>query len=111
MPNEPSAATPADAEALAERVAVLERTVADLLMLASAQSWVVEQLACNYLLLSHPDPEAFLDGLSHDDGRALRDTQGIPEPLLPPDRSRLWTMIGELTDRIRRRVRQGFRRP
>lgn len=86
---------------------------ADLLRLSirvSAHEWLIEQVTAN-LLVNHPDDaDAFLDAISHDDGRAFQREPEYTRPPIPPLQAALYEEISRIAEKIRVRVRQGRRR-
>ncbi len=81
----------------------------DLALRYSALEWIVEQMLAN-MLLNNPDADRFLDQLSANDGRAWTQTVEGVEDARPELAERLYEHIGQITEKVRRRVHQGVRR-
>ena len=94
---------------LENRLAEMEARLDFLTIRGSAHEWITEQLVANWLM-HQADPEAFLDAISANDGRAWTNTQGISERPIPPREQQLYEQIGHIVEKIRKRVRQGYRK-
>ena len=91
------------------RLAELEARMDFFAVRHSALEWITEQLVANWLM-HQADPDAFLDAISRNDGRTWNNTQGISERPIPPREQMLWEQIEHIVQKIRTRVRQGYRK-
>ena len=91
------------------RLAELEARMDFFAVRHSALEWITEQLVANWLM-HQPNPDAFLDAISRNDGRAWNNTQGISERPIPPRERLLYEQIDQIVAKIRERVHQGYRK-
>lgn len=89
-------------------LAELRAAFDDFTLRYSALEFIVEQMLANELM-GQTNPEAFLDQLKQDDGRTWTQHQGIVERPHPDVTARLLAHLSAIVEKVRVRVRQGYR--